>query len=328
VISEGKLAVGGLSDCVVEGKNSSRAQSLKENTMTDRPIHDVDDEDTGRFDQDYANHRILREVGQIGHFVRSKVAVEPIRQICLLDVETTGTDPQIDQVIDLAYVILAVDDENDIVGIVCADQALCDPMMPIPARISLLTGLTDEMVAGHAIDLDRVEWDFASVDVFIAHNASFDPSFVRQLLPMTQSSPWACSLKDFDWLVDAGLGGKALGHLLMEVGFFHAGHRAMADVVALLHILSFRLPDDRTVLSALLSNAEEDTVKVEAVGAPYAARLRLKARGYRWDPKAKIWWTEVAEHKVDDEELWLGREVMPNGPSPRLTRVTWRERHR
>lgn len=296
--------------------------------MNTSPINPIDDDDTWRFDPDYANLKILREVGQIGHFVRNKVAVEPIRQICLLDVETTGTDPQIDQIIDLAYVILAIDDEDDIVGIVCADQALCDPMMPIPPRISLLTGLTDEMVAGKAIDLDRVEWDFASVDVFIAHNCAFDLSFVRQLLPTTQNAAWACSLKDFDWLGDAGLGGKALGHLLMEVGFFHEGHRAMADVVALLHILSFRIADDRTVLSALLANAEEDTVKVEAVGAPYSARLRLKARGYRWDPKAKVWWTEVAEHDVDDEELWLGREVTPNGPSPRLTRVTWRERHR
>ncbi|MDM7929834.1 MAG: 3'-5' exonuclease [Blastomonas fulva] len=221
-----------------------------------------------------------------------------------------------------------VNDEGDIVGIVCADQALCDPMMPIPPRVTLLTGLTDEMVAGKAIDLDRVELDFASVDVFIAHNASFDLSFVRQLLPATQNSAWACSLKDFDWLRDAGLGAKALGHLLMEVGFFHSGHRAMADVVALLHILSFRLADGRTVLSALLANAEEDTVKVEAVGAPYSARLRLKARGYRWDPKAKVWWTEVAQHEVDDEELWLGRKVTPSGPSPRLTRITWRERHR
>lgn len=296
--------------------------------MTDIPTHDVDDDDTWRFDPDHANHRILREVGQIGHFVRNKVAVEPIRQVALLDVETTGTDPQIDQIIDLAYVILAVDDEDDIIGIVCADQALCDPMMSIPPRISLLTGLTDEIVAGKAIDLDRVEWDFASVDVFIAHNASFDLSFVRQLLPMTQNAAWACSLKDFDWLGDAKLGGRALGHLLMEVGFFHEGHRAMADVVALLHILSFRLPDGRTVLSALLANAEEDTVKVEAVGAPYSARLRLKARGYRWDPNAKTWWTELAQHEVDDEELWLGREIVPHGPAPRLTRVTWRERHR
>ncbi|WP_052129571.1 3'-5' exonuclease [Sphingomonas sp. 35-24ZXX] len=296
--------------------------------MTDIPIHDVDEDDTWRFDPDHANLKILREVGQIGHFVRNKAAVEPIRQICLVDTETTGTDPQVDQIIDLAYLILAVDDEDDIVGIVCADQALCDPMMPIPARVSLLTGLTDEMVAGKAIDLDRVELDIASVDVFIAHNAAFDVSFVRQLLPTTQNAAWACSLKDFDWLADAQLGGKALGHLLMEIGFFHSGHRAMEDVVALLHILSYRLADGRTVLSALLANAEEDTVKVEAVGAPYSARIQLKARGYRWDPKGRAWWTEVAEHEVDDEELWLGRQVLHNGPSPRLTRITWRERHR
>ena len=296
--------------------------------MTDIPIDHIDDDDTWRFDADNPNLKILREVGQIGHFVRNKVAVEPIRQICLLDVETTGIDPQVDKIIDLAYVILAVDDEDDIVGIVCAEQALCDPMKPIPPRITLLTGLTDQDVCGNAINLDRVEWDFASVDVFVAHNCAFDLSFVGQLLPITQKAAWACSLKDFDWLGDAGLGGKALGHLLMEVGFFHTGHRAMADVVALLHILSHRLDDGRTVLGALLSNAEEDTVKVEAVNAPYSARLQLKARGYQWEPKAKVWWTEIAQHEVGTEQLWLGLHVLQHRPSPRMTKVTWRERHR
>lgn len=104
--------------------------------MTEIPIHDVDDGDTWRFDPDHANLKILRELGQIGDFIRNKVAVEPIREIALLDVETTGMDPEVDQIIDLAYVVLAVDDEDDIVGIVCADQALCDPMMPIPPQIS------------------------------------------------------------------------------------------------------------------------------------------------------------------------------------------------
>lgn len=296
--------------------------------MTDIPIHDVDDDDTWRFDPDHANLKILREVGQIGHFVRNKVAVEPIRQICLIDCETTGTDPQVDQIIDLAYIVLAIDAQNDIVGIVCAEQALADPEMEIPPRITRLTGLTNEIVANKVIDLDRVEWDFAMVDVYIAHGCAFDLAFVRQLLPITKDACWACSLKDFDWLLEAGLDGKALGHLLMQVGFFHSGHRAMADISALLHVLSHQLDDGRTVLSALLSNAERNTVRVEATRAPFEARHKLKGRGYQWDPRSKVWWTEIAEHLANAEELWLGREVMVHGPSPKMTTVTWRERHR
>ena len=296
--------------------------------MSQAANFDHDDDDPWLQDLEGSKIRVLREIVDISHFVRSKVPVEPVRQIALIDVECTGLDPLIDQVIDLAYIVIAVDDDDDIVGIVCADQALCDPMMPIPQRVSWLTGLTNEMVANKAIDLDRVQWDLEGVDVFIAHNCAYDLSFVGQLLPFTQSAAWACSLNDFDWLRDAGIAAKALGHLLMELGFYHDGHRAMADVIALLHVLSFRLGDGRTVLSRLLENAEQDSFRVEAVGAPYSARFRLKARGYRWNPKSKLWWKEVAEADLEDEELWLGREIVPHGPSPRLTRISWRERHR
>lgn len=296
--------------------------------MSQTPNRHLEDDEPWIIDAGSSNIRILREVVDVRQFVRQKVPVEPVRQIALIDVECTGLDPLVDQIIDLAYIVIALDDADDIVGIVCAEQALCDPMMPIPPRVSLLTGLTDEIVANKAIDLDRVEWDLQAVDVFVAHNCAYDLSFVGQLLPFTQAAPWACSLSDFDWLRGAGLSAKALGHLLMEIGFYHDGHRAMADVVALLHILSYRLENGRTVLSCLLENAEQDTFRVEAVGAPHSSRFQLKARGYRWDPKTKLWWKEIAEAELEDEELWLARNVVPHGPSPRLTRITWRERHR
>ena len=261
--------------------------------------------------------RILLPAAKLEHFIVSKQPAEPLLQVAVIDVETTGTDALCDQIIDLGYVILLVDAEGDIVDILTVREALADPGAPLPERISRLT---DADLRGKAIDLDLVEADFSGVDVFVAHNARFDASFIRQLLPSTADAAWACSLNDFDWLMDAGLDGR--------LRVCPAGHRALADVISLIHLLAYPLPDGRPVLGTLLDNASRETWRIEATRAPYSARNILKDRGYSWDPAAKVWWTEIADGQVENEEMWLFRHVVPHGPSPRLISMNWHQRHR
>lgn len=272
--------------------------------------------------------RILLPAAKIEHFIVSKKAVPPLRRIAVIDTECTGTDPASDQIFDLAYVILVVDADGDIIDVEAVRSGLCDPLMPIPARITKLTGITDDDVAGKTIDLDLIEADFARVDVFVAHNAPFDLSFIRHLIPTVNSAAWACTLNDFDWLEQADLDGRSLGHLLMQVGFYNDAHRALADVVSLIHLLAYPLADGRPVMAALLANAAKQTYRIAAIGASFGVRVRLKARGYRWNPRAKTWWTEVAQEQLDDEVAWIRREITPFGPPPQVEAITWRERHR
>lgn len=279
-------------------------------------------------DSDEWSIRVLLPAARLEHFIVRKQAVEPLSTIAVIDTETTGTDPARDQIIDLAYVILRVDAVGDIIDVIAARQALCDPGMPIPSRVCLLTGLTDADVRGKSIDLDLVEQDFGQVDVFIAHNAAFDLSFLRHLLPCIAESAWACSLSDFDWLADAQLDGRALGHLLYQIGFYNSGHRALADVISLIHLLAYPLPTGQPVLGALLANAARQTFRVDATRAPFDARSMLKARGYRWDALQKVWCIEVSEQNLDAEILWIERHVTPFGPAPRVTPITWHQRHR
>ena len=283
---------------------------------------------TAGADSDEWNIRVLLPAARLEHFIVRKQAVEPLTTIAVIDTETTGTDPARDQIIDLGYVILIVDALGYIVDLISARDALCDPGMPIPSRVGLLTGLTDADVAGKAIDLDLVEQDFRQVDVFIAHHAAFDLSFVRHLLPCTATSAWACSLADFDWLVDAQLDGRALGHLLSQIGFYNSQHRALADVISLIHLLAYPLPTGQPVLGALLANAARQTFRVEATRAHFDARSILKARGYRWDAPNKVWCIEVLEQNLDAEILWIGRHVTPFGPAPKVSQITWYQRHR
>jgi DNA polymerase-3 subunit epsilon len=271
--------------------------------------------------------RVLRRVLPLDAIPLAPRGDEPIRRICVLDTETTGTDPLVDEIIDLAIVMLEVDATGEIVGIASQGEALRDPGMPIPPVITRLTRIGDADVAGKTIDLDRLERRLHSADVLIAHNAKFDIAFIEALVPGIAGAAWACSANDVDW-TEAGFDGAKLGHLLMQAGWFNTAHRAMADVVSLIHLLAHRLPGGHTVLSMLLDRAAQPTIRIEATGAPFDRRGVLKARGYRWDAHARVWWTEIAEDDLDEETAWLRREVTPWGPSPRTQRVTWHQRHR
>lgn len=271
--------------------------------------------------------RILRRVSSLEDFPLSPRGDGPFRKIAILDTETTGTDPLNDEIIDVAVVMLEVDDVGEIVGILSAGQALRDPGMPIPPHITRLTGITDADVRDKTIDLDRLEQRLTTADVLIAHNCAFDAAFIENLLPGIAGAAWACSANDFDWL-EARFDGRKLGHLLMQIGRFADAHRAMADVVSLIHLLAHRLPQGGTVIGAILDNAQRPSIRIEATGAPFDKRSVLKSRGYRWDPVAKVWWCEIGEDELEDESRWINREVTPYGPAPRCRPITWHERHR
>lgn len=273
------------------------------------------------------NIRVLRRVSPLDDFPLAAKLQGAIRRIAIVDTETTGTDPLTDEIIDIAVVTVEVDAAGRIIDIVSKGQALRDPGMPIPAAITKLTGLTDDDVRGKSIDLERLERLLGRADVLIAHNAAFDIAFIQNLMPGLAGAAWACSARNFSW-VEHGFDGAKLGHLLMQIGRFNEGHRAMADVISLLHLLAHELDDGRTVMGLLLDNAERASVRLEAVGAPFDKRDLLKAHGYRWDPRARVWWIEVSEDEQEDEALWLGRKVTPWGPPPRARPITWRERHR
>lgn len=274
-----------------------------------------------------ADIRVLHRVSSLNDFPLAEPGDGPIRTVAVIDTETTGTDPDRDEIIDIAVVIVAVDAHGLIVRIDRAGQALRDPGMPIPAAITRLTGITDADVRDKVIDLDALEALIASADVRIAHNAQFDIAFVERLLPGLAEAAWACSARDFDW-AEHGFDGAKLGHLLMQIGRFNAGHRAMADVISLLHLLAHHLADRSTVIGAILARAERSTVRIEATGAPFDKRSILKSRRYRWDPTAKAWWIEIQDEDRESETLWLQREVTPWGPTPRTRPLTWHERHR
>ncbi|MGN1096186.1 MAG: exonuclease domain-containing protein, partial [Eubacteriales bacterium] len=93
------------------------------------------------------------------------------------DIETTGLSPISCHITEIGAVIV----KNDVV--LDRFQTFVDPETPIPAKIVELTGITDEMVAGAPKAAQAVAdfIKFIGDRMLIAHNASFDISFIRKV---------------------------------------------------------------------------------------------------------------------------------------------------
>jgi DNA polymerase-3 subunit epsilon len=232
-----------------------------------------------------------------------------------LDVETTGLDRENDKIIELAVQRFRFDELGQIVQIGMPRVWREDPQRLLDPRITQLTGLTDDDLAGRAIDVPAAVEILASADLIVAHNAAFDRPFVDRRLPAAAGRPWACSMAELDWL-ELGFDGKALGYLVAQCGWFFEGHRAENDILALIYLLGHAAPDGETILAKLLACSERPSYRVNAVDAPFEGKDALKARGYRWDPAMRFWGKTIPEGEMESERTWLLKDIYTGQGEP------------
>ncbi len=248
----------------------------------------------------------------------------------VIDVETTGLDHANDVIIELALRRFRYDGSGRVLKIDRAIAWLEDPGRPLDENVTRITGLTDAGIAGQRIDDGEAARLIRTAHLVIAHNAAFDRKFVERRLPEAAGMPWACSMAEVDW-GQAGFEGRSLGWLGAQMGWFHAAHRASDDVDAVIGLLSHVLADGRTVLSKLIERSAQPSMRIEAAGADFSVKDKLRVRGYRWDPESKVWWREVCQSELADEETWLGLvvygpECRPRSSGPLVFEITARER--
>ena len=203
----------------------------------------------------------------------------------VVDVETTGTNPDRDKIIELGICLFEYDRLNGrIYKVLGSWEWFEDAGIPIPPEITKITGITDAMVAGQRIDDSAINDLLSRVVLVIAHNAQFDRRFLEKRLPGFASKHWACSRSDIDWKAE-DVRSSALEFVAYSLGFFHDQHRAVSDCRATVHALAQRLPGPgRLAMQALLEQARLPTWRLWARDAAVEKKDILKGRGYRWSP--------------------------------------------
>ena len=156
----------------------------------------------------------------------------------VIDIETTGLSPKSEKITEIAIIIY------DGLKIVEEFRTLINPEKYIPANISRMTGITNEMVK----DAPKF-WEVAKKIVlltegktFVAHNVNFDYNFVRhefQELGYQYSRNKLCTVK-LSRKILPGKKSYSLGKICKELGIeIKDRHRAYGDAYATARLLDY-----------------------------------------------------------------------------------------
>ena len=228
-------------------------------------------------------------------------------RVIVLDTETTGLDHSKDRIMELALLRVDVDLATGMpLGAVQVYNGLEDPGMPISKEVQDITGINDAMLQGQRLDEERIAAMLDGADLVIAHNAGFDRPFTEARLPQFRKLAWACSFADIGWR-EHGRSSAKLESLAREMGWFYDAHRAEMDCHALLAVLTVNLPKlALTGLAHLMAQAQKPSYRLQATNAPFDAKDKLKARGYRWSAEQKVWHMRMGDSKALQTEFdWL-----------------------
>lgn len=221
----------------------------------------------------------------------------------ILDVETTGINPEEDKIIEiglLEFGLIEGDGEPHIMNLY---GALEDPGQPLSPEIQKLTGLNDAVLSGQRISWDYVRGLMQRAAIVVAHNAEFDRSFIERRPELAEVKPhWACSMKHIDWEAK-GFRTRALNYLAADHGFVNPfAHRALFDCATTFRLVS-------PYFNELVQRSYLREVRVSAVQAAFEMKDKLRNNRYRWDNQRRCWFKDILEDALHSERDFLQKEI-------------------
>ena len=257
--------------------------------------------------------------GQLPYRLAEAEGQERTHHIVFLDTETTGIRHRHDRLIELGLVQATFAyDRRVLLSIDRIYDGFQDPHMPIPERITRLTGIDNSMTDGQELDHEAVGEMLAGRPLVVAHNAGFDRPFFEHEFPEFGDLSWACSmLIDWDLL---GSTGRKLEFLCMQRGWFYDAHRACTDCLALAWLMS----EEPDALSMLCDQALHGTCRLYLTGRTYDIRERLKELGYRFDGARQQWYIVCPEEEAREQLQAVSGFYNPH--QAEVVRISARER--
>lgn len=220
-----------------------------------------------------------------------------IDRVLIFDVETSGTDPAKDSIIEAAGILWSTMHVSTIAGfsfIVRRSDNAAQPINGIPPALLEEHGLPPADAYG------RIDAWMRRADIIVAHNAAFDRGFCTVAFA-DPGRPWVCSQDDIDWPRPSP--SQKLTDIMLAhgLGVSHA-HRALVDVMNIARLLerAEELQGYEGGTRRLLERAMRPKQRYRAVTGKYDAKMNevYKQHGFRWDGDHKEWWRKLAIEDV------------------------------
>lgn len=231
-----------------------------------------------------------------------------MRRALLLDTETTGVDPLVDVVVEVAACLYDLE-------IGCAIESYASLVRaPGGNPAERVNGVPAAALveANHGIEVWRRVLELANrADVVAAHNAEFDRSFVRAAgIGSLDQKNWVCTRADFLWDGGGEGGGRKLVEIVLAYGLGVAtAHRALADVDMMARLLT-RVRERGVSLPELFERAARPKKRFVAQ-VSFEMKHLAKEAGFSWRPESREWWRMMCP---DDAEALPFRVVQRDAP--------------
>jgi len=164
----------------------------------------------------------------------------------IIDIETTGGNASRERITEIAIYV------HDGKKVVNEYSTLINPECKVPPFVARLTGISDEMLvnAPKFFEVARNIVEITEGCTFVAHNAAFDYSFVKQEflnLGYKYKRPVLCTVKMSRKLLP-GHASYSLGNLCNSLGIqITSRHRAAGDALATVKLFERLLSVDPTL---------------------------------------------------------------------------------
>ncbi|MDP4172020.1 MAG: exonuclease domain-containing protein [Bacillota bacterium] len=175
----------------------------------------------------------------------------------IVDVETTGLRPGVDEVIEVALLQIAYErNSGKIVDIIEESTFLREPISYTAKRnysnAYKVHGIPYGMVEGKAFDDAKILQMITDSKSVFAHNASFDRSFLYHLYPEINDLLWYCTMRNVPWKSYGFTNSKLLTLLEGHKISFHQTHRALDDITMLMKLLRKNNPKGELYLKEVI----------------------------------------------------------------------------
>lgn len=146
-------------------------------TLMRRPLprksYDEASEENKRLQPGFSKAALIEKVKKIE---ASKGKQQDTCGFITIDIETTGLDPEKDEILEIAAIKYIENNEAEIFSRVVKVQN------PLTKEISELTGITDDFLLKNGMDIETALkdfWNFVGRAKLVGYNISFDMSFLR-----------------------------------------------------------------------------------------------------------------------------------------------------
>ena len=231
-----------------------------------------------------------------------------MKPAAILDLETSGLDPLKDSIIEIGIVRFEYSEDLKNLAIVECYGGLDDPGFEVSEETTKITGITNAELKDKKIHWPTVGRLLSDCSIVVAHNASFDRSFVDQRAELSGCvSHWGCSASHIDWR-GHGFKTAALNYLAADQGFLNPfAHRAIFDCATTFRVIE-------PYFKELYNRSFEREFLILAMHSPFETKDLLKARGYRWDAGQRVWSRVIAESGLEEERKFLSTEIYAGNP--------------